>query len=127
MTRHPVHPTPDPARDHPLWRALVETAHVAAALPTQGSLDRLAEGGLKARDLWTLPAPYPRGLCAKAFAGLAFAYGRQTDAGERAKLSPLMLAAAGLVEELLSAPEATPAPVTDEQAAPRVRLPYRED
>ena len=128
MTRRPLHQPTDHARDRPRWRDLVRAAHAAVEVDGVDQRAALAAMALKARQMWTLPAPYPRGLIANPLWSLALLYGRQTEAAARAEVAPLLLAVAGMMDELLAqVGGAEAAPVEALASAPSGRLPYRDD
>lgn len=114
--------------DRAKWAGLVEEAGRAAVAPgDEAGLTVLADRALTAESCWTMAAPYPRGLVCRAFARLAFAYGRQTDAALRAQLAAPLMAVAATLEDLLlteAAAEAAPAP---EPETPARRLPYADN
>lgn len=128
MTRRPLHQPTDHGRDRTRWRDLVRAAHAAVEIDGIDQRAALAALALKARQMWVLPAPYPRGLIANPLWSLALLYGRQTDAASRAEVAPLLLAVAGMMDELLAqvgGADASPGPALAE--APSGRLPYRDD
>lgn len=132
MTRRSPVAVVDHARHRPQWRDLVREAHFAVEAQTPAAHDQLASKALKARTMWEIPAPYPRGLIAGPLWSLALAYGRQTDAARRDQMAPLLLAVAGMMDELLAEVGATtpvlaapPAGVVGE--TPVRRLPYAEN
>lgn len=120
----------DYGADRHKWAGLVALVHTAADNQAGAALSALSEMALTADSCWKALAPYPRGLVCSVLARTAWAYGRQTDANARARLAPLLIASAGLVDELhqqTAAPAAaieTPAPQAPEPVAPR--LPYAD-
>lgn len=140
-------PAPDRRADLPKWSNLVALTHGAVeadhsqdAALIGSALKALADRALAAETCWVEPVAYPRNLQCRVLARIAFAYSRQTDAAWRARLAPLMLAAAGMVDELIAEASAEPVARNDSAdalaylvagldvertAAPR--LPYRED
>lgn len=121
----------DHAKHRMHWRDLVNEAHAAVEAQTPAALEKLASKALTARTMWEIPAPYPRGLIAGPLWSLALAYGRQTDAVRRDQMAPILLAVAGMMDELLAEVGAkTPVVVTPPAAivgeAAGLRLPYAE-
>lgn len=121
----------DHAKHRPHWRDLVNEAHAAVEAQTPAARELLASKALKARTMWEIPAPYPRGLIAGPLWSLALAYGRQTDAARRDQLAPVLLAVAGMMDELLAEVGAkapiiatTPAAIVGDATTPR--MPYAE-
>lgn len=120
----------DYAVDRRKWAGLVALAHTAADTQTGAALSALSEMALTADSCWRALAPYPRGLVCTVLARTAWAYGRQTDAEARARLAPLLIEAAGLVDELHRRTAASAAPI--EPPAPAAlepitaRLPYAD-
>lgn len=128
--------TPDYRIDLRRWAALVALTHTAVEAPSATHLAALGERALTAERGWTALAPFPRGLVCRVLSRMAWAYASQSDAVLRARLAPLLLAAAGMVDELVqqeaptsgaapAGPEAGPGMGAVDQPAPR--LPYRED
>ena len=121
----------DHAKHRAQWRDLVSEAHAAVEAQTPAARELLASKALKARTMWEIPAPYPRGLIAGPLWSLALAYGRQTDATRRDQLAPVLLAVAGMMDELLAEVGAKtpvvampPAAIVGEASA--LRMPYAE-
>ncbi|WP_303713307.1 hypothetical protein [Brevundimonas naejangsanensis] len=134
MTRRRKPAPVDRARDRPNWRGLVRLAHRTVETPTPAQREALAGDALRARSLWVPVEAYPRGLVCNVVWSLCLAYAREDDAERRGRLEPMMLAAAGMLDELLTQVEAAPTPglrgrtpsliVTDEAPG---RLPYAEN
>lgn len=120
----------DYAADRRKWAGLVALAHTAADTQTGAALSALSEMALTADSCWRALAPYPRGLVCTVLARTAWAYGRQTDAEARAQLAPLLIASAGLVDELhqQTATPAAPIETLAPEAPERItaRLPYAD-
>lgn len=100
MKRRAVAQPIDHARDRSLWAVLIRDAHAAVAGDPTIARSNLGDTAVKAQ-LWNTPAPFPRGLVAPIFSKLVHAWARTPDAQARERLAPLMLAAAGLTDELL--------------------------
>lgn len=132
MKRAAERPVADYRADRNKWSDLVQLAHAAAASDAPADLKTLSDRALASETCWQMLAPFPRGLVCRILSRTAWAYGRQPDAGPRAQLAPLLIASAGLVDELFqqtavdpSADAAPTAPVVD--AAPVAqRLPYAD-
>lgn len=132
MTRRSAIRIVDHAKHRPQWRSLVNAVHGAVEDPTRERLDGLAALALKARGMWEIPAPYPRGLIAHPLWSLALAFGRQTAADQRDRIVAPMIAVAGMMDELLSdlgtvTPVIASAPASIVGEAQAQRLPYAED
>ena len=133
MTRPGVAlPAIDYTRDRSHWVRLVADAHLAVAGDPSIDLGRLGDAAVRAVTLLNPFAGGPRGLECKAFAALAHAYARQSDAGRRAALAPLMIGAGGLVDQLLAETETAPAMRAAAPSPPAAiiggaRLPYPAD
>lgn len=126
MTRRRTITPADHAKHRPQWRDLVREAHAAVESQTPAALSALAEKALKARSMYEIPAPYPRGLIAHPLWSLALAYGRQTDPARRAEIAPSLLAVAGMMDELLSQVGEAASVAVGTGPTPS-RLPYRDD
>lgn len=122
-------PLVDHRADRNKWADLVGLAHAAAASDTAVALKALSERALAAETCWTMLAPFPRGLVCRVLSRLAWAYGRQSDADLRAQMKPLLIASAGMVDELFQQTAAQP---SEPSAAPAEtqpvarRLPYAD-
>lgn len=127
MKRAAPSPSVDYRADRNRWADLVALAHRAASSGSPADLKALSDKALTGENGWTMLAPYPRGLVCRVLTRAAWAYGRQIDPAMRAQLAPLMIASAGLVDELhqqtadvvSAAPAAMP-------AATALRLPYAD-
>lgn len=124
--KRPAITVPDYRADRAKWSGLVQLAHTVAAGEAGAGLSELSEKALSADSCWTNLAPYPRGLVCSVFARIAWAYGRQTDAAARAGLAPLMIASAGMVDELLEATSEPVSPAAVGAEPPVARLPYAD-
>jgi len=109
-------------------------AHRTVETPTPAQREALAAEALRARSLWVPAEAYPRGLVCNVVWSLCLAYGREGDAERRGRLEPMMLAAAGMLDELLTQVEAATGPglrgrspslVSTDEAL--IRLPYAEN
>lgn len=126
----PAPPPVDYRTDRNKWAGLVALTHAAVSSGSAADLKALAERALAAETCWTMLAPFPSGLVCRVLSRLAWAYARQGDEGLAAQLAPMLVASAGLVDELfqrtdLPPPDAVSAPV----AAPApgaLRLPYAD-
>lgn len=130
MTRRSTSQGVDHARDRQRWRGLVAAVHATVEVPKATALDALAAQALKARDFWNIPAPYPRGLVAGPLWSLSLMYGRTADAAQRERIAPMLLAVAGMMDELLAEVGATvPVQSMPPFAQPEAarRLPYAEN
>lgn len=132
MTRRPLAPPVDHRRDRAQWVALINDAHAAIAEDRTVSISHLGDRANGALRVWNPPAPYPRGLVCGVFAAAVHAWARQSDPEARARLTPLVIASAGLVDELLNqtaldAAPTMPAASADLPAGLGGRLPYREN
>nr|WP_314437587.1 hypothetical protein [uncultured Brevundimonas sp.] len=121
----------DHAKHRAHWRDLVKEAHTAVETQTPAAREQLAAKALKARTMWEIPAPYPRGLIAGPLWSLSLAYGRQTDATRRDQLAPVLLAVAGMMDELLAevgakTPVVATPPVAIVGEATVPRMPYAD-
>lgn len=134
MTRRRQPAPVDRTRDRPNWRGLVRLAHRTVETPTPAQREALAAEALRARSLWVPAEAYPRGLVCNVVWSLCLAYGREGDAERRGRLEPMMLAAAGMLDELLTQVEAATGPglrgrspslVSTDEAL--IRLPYAEN
>lgn len=132
MKRAAEKPAADYRADRNKWSSLVELAHAAAASDVPADLKTLSERALASETCWQMLAPFPRGLVCRILSRTAWAFGRQPDAALRAQLSPLLIASAGLVDELFqqtaSDPSAEAAPAAPVVGAAPVaqRLPYAD-
>lgn len=134
MTRRRQPAPVDRTRDRPNWRGLVRLAHRTVETPTPAQREALAAEALRARSLWVPAEAYPRGLVCNVVWSLCLAYGREGDAERRGRLEPMMLAAAGMLDELLTQVEAATGPGLRGRSPPLVstdeapiRLPYAEN
>lgn len=126
MTRRSVRPPVDHAADRAKWVDLILRAHQAVEADTPEARSRLAERAVTARNVWTPPAPYPEGLIVQAFAQAAYGWGRQVNPALREGAAALMIQAAGLADQIITAAiEAADAP-PPVPAEPAVRLPYAD-
>ena len=125
MKRASEAPPPDYRVDRSRWAQLVELAHAAAASDALADLKLLSERAMAAETGWTNLAPYPQGLLCRVLARTAWAYGRQIDPAVRAQMAPMLIGAAGMVDELhqQTATADTPPTVAPSSAA---RLPYAD-
>lgn len=92
----------DHARDRDLWGGLINDAHAAVADSETIAINQLGDAAVKGRDLWNALAPFPRGLVCRVFACAVHAWARQGDPELRQRLAPMVIASAGLVDELLT-------------------------
>ena len=112
-------PAPDYRADRSRWAMLVQLSHAATASNAPADLKALADRALAAETSWESLAPYPRGLVCRVLCRTAWAYSRQTDDTLRAQLAPLLIASAGMVDELYAATaEAAPAPLAPTATTP---------
>lgn len=100
MKRSPPPPAADYRADRSKWAGLVALSHKAVSTNAPADLKALSELALTGETCWTMLAPFPRGLVCRILSRTAWAYGRQIDPAMRAQLAPLMIASAGLVDEL---------------------------
>lgn len=117
------------------WAGLIHDIHHAVESGDANSLNNVASRANAAETCWTMLAAYPRGLVCRVMARLAYAWSRQIDADIRAELTPLMMAAVGMVDRLLAetAPEpglngTTAGGVIEDDITPSTpgRLPYAD-
>lgn len=133
MTRRTMTSTPvDHRQDRNKWEGFVALAHAAVAAEGPADLRTLSDRALAAETCWVPLAPFPRHLPCRLLSRIAWAYGRQTDLAERARYAPMLMTAAGMVDELLAATAAEqaatmPPAASDAPEAVTGRLPYRED
>jgi len=128
--RSPVRPLIDYARDRARWVRLIHDAQVAVASDDPDLRHAVAAAGCSARNVWNPPAAYPDGLLALSFAHLAYAWGRQTDAGLRAATRDVLIQAAGLADQVIERAAAggiDAAAQPDRMGEAVVRLPYRDN
>ncbi len=121
-------PPVDHAQDRAKWAQLIGQVHevVATDAPTLAALELLASQALRARTCWVPAAPWPRGLVCGVLTAAAVAYGRQGDVGVRQGLRPALIAAAGLVDQLLADAAEPVAPVGEDAPARGYRAPYAD-
>lgn len=129
MKRSADLPAVDHRADRNKWADLVGLSHAAAASDAAAALKALSDRALAAETCWTMLAPFPRGLVCRVLSRLAWAYGRQADAALRGQMKPLLIASAGMVDELFqqtaAQPSEPPSSLADTQA-PALRLPYAD-
>ena len=129
MKRRAVQPAVDHRVDRNKWADLVGLSHAAAASDASADLKALSDRALSAETCWTMLAPFPHGLVCRVLSRMAWAYGRQSDAELRAQMKPLLIASAGMVDELFqqtaAAPSEPPLPSAEAQPVAR-RLPYAD-
>ena len=127
MKRPAPRPSVDYRTDRNRWADLVALAHKAASTGAPADLKALSEKALTGESGWTMLAPYPRGLVCRVLTRTAWAYGRQVDPAMRAQLAPLMIASAGLVDELFQQTADTVAVIPALPVATSTqRLPYAD-
>lgn len=103
MTRKKVAVTPPNYAEHrDRWAGLIGDVHHAVASGDPAALNSLASRANAAECMWTMAAPYPRGLVCRVLARTAYAWSRQSGAEARAALTPLLMASVGLVDALLA-------------------------
>lgn len=126
MKRSASLPAVDYRADRSRWGDLIALAHKAASSGAAADLKALSDKALNADSCWTMLAPFPRGLVCRVLTRTAWAYGRQVDTAARAQLAPLLISAAGLVDQLYQQTTDVPAAKSRTVAAADARLPYAD-
>lgn len=126
MKRTTSLPAVDYRADRNRWGDLIALAHKAASTGTPADLKALSDKALNADSCWTMLAPFPRGLVCRVLTRTAWAYGRQVDTAVRAQLAPMLITAAGLVDELHQQTADAAVPTSPPVAAADARLPYAD-